>query len=49
MREERLNNLTLMSLEHEVLRAIDVRLIDKFAKVKSRKMPPPSQSTFAAV
>ena len=50
MREERSNNLTLMSLEHEVLREIDVtELIDKFAKVKSQKMPTPSQSTSAAV
>ena len=40
MHQERLNRLTLMSLEHEVLREIELReLIDKFAKVKSRKIP----------
>lgn len=44
MRQERLNHLTLMSLEHEVLRAINVtELIDKFANVKSRRLPTPSQ------
>ena len=38
--QERLNRLTLMSLEHEVLREIELReLVDKFAKVKSRKIP----------
>jgi len=37
---ERLNRRTLMSLEHEVLHEIELReLIDKFAKVKSRKIP----------
>jgi len=40
MHQERLNRLTLMSLEHEVLCGIELReLIDKFAKVKSRKIP----------
>jgi hypothetical protein len=40
MRQDRLNHLTLMSLEHEVLRQTDLtKLIDKFAKVKARKMP----------
>ena len=44
MRQERLNHLTLMSIEHEVLRAINVtELIDKFAKVKSRRLPTRSQ------
>jgi len=40
MRQDRLNRLTLMSLEHEVLREIELtELIDNFAKVKARKMP----------
>ena len=40
MHQERLNRLTLMSLEHDVLQEIELReLIDKFAKVKSRKIP----------
>ena len=40
MRQDRLNHLTLMSLEHEVLREIDfTELIDKFPKIKARKMP----------
>ena len=43
MREDHLNNITLMSrLEHEVLREIDLtelnQLIDKFTKIKARKM-----------
>ena len=37
MHQERLNRLTLMSLEQEVLREIELReLIDKFAKVNSQ-------------
>jgi len=37
---EQLNRLTLMSLQHEVLHERELReLIDKFAKVKSRKIP----------
>jgi hypothetical protein len=40
MRQDRLNHLTSMSLEHEVLREIDLtELIDKFAKIKAREMP----------
>ena len=40
MRQCRLNRLTLMSLEHEVLRDIELtELIDNFAKVKGRQMP----------
>jgi len=40
MYQYRLNRLTLMSLEHEVLREIELtELIDNFAKVKARKMP----------
>mgnify|MGYP003390438930 CR=1 FL=1 len=34
--------------KHEVLREIDERLIDKFARVTLGKMPTPSQSTFAS-
>ena len=38
MHQERLNRRTLISLEHEVLHKMELReLIDKFAKVKSRK------------
>ena len=40
MHQERLNLLTLMSLEHEVLHETELRqLIDKFAKDKSQKIP----------
>jgi len=40
MYQYRLNHLTLMSLDHEVLREIELtELIDNFAKVKARKMP----------
>jgi len=40
MSQDRLNRLTLMSLEYEVLRDIELsQLIDKFAKVKARKTP----------
>ena len=40
MYQYRLNHLILMSLEHEVLREIELtELIDNFAKLKARKMP----------
>jgi len=40
MYQYRLNRLTLMSLDHEVLREIELtELIDNFAKLKARKMP----------
>jgi len=41
MHQERfMNRQTLVSLKHEVLHEIELReLIDKFAKVKSRKIP----------
>ena len=36
--QERLNHLSLLSIEHEILREINVQqIIDKFASVKSRK------------
>jgi len=39
MYQYRLNRLTLMSLEHEVLRENELtELIDNFAKLKARKM-----------
>ena len=50
MRQDRLNHLLLMSLEHEVLREIDLtELIDKFAKIKTRKMPLPSAPSSTGV
>jgi hypothetical protein len=46
----RLNHLTLMSLEHEVLRKIDLtELIDKFTKIKARKMSLPSAPSSTGV
>jgi len=40
MYQYRLNRLTLMSLDHEVLREIELtELINNFAKLKARKMP----------
>ena len=50
MRQVRLNHLLLMSLEHELLREIDLtELIDKFAKIKARKMPLPSAPSSTGV
>ena len=38
MGQKRLNSLALMSIEHELLRAIDISsIIDKFAHANSRK------------
>jgi len=40
MHQDHFNRLTLMSMEHEVLREIELtELVDNSAKVKARKMP----------
>ena len=40
MCQERLNSLTLLSIEYDILREIDMnQIIDKFAYAKSRKAP----------
>jgi hypothetical protein len=40
MGQERLNMLSLMSIENEVLRAVDfTELINEFSTVKARKQP----------
>ena len=38
MNQNRLDNLTVMSIEHELLRKIDISsIINEFARAKSRK------------